>query len=387
MTEFDRLLGELEASLEGLVASILARLRERFPASIMESAFTAAQLAGFTRASIRVQLAAFRRDALPESCPEVDAAATRAVARVGEFEAFSSGYRTAQKVLWEAWFGLIEDSPQLSAEQRRELLARGSDFFFRYADLLSDYVAEIHRHEGELLRDNGEQRRFRAVKAMLDREPMPVSGLDLDLEQHHLGLLAWGEGASAEPRRLAAELHRPLLIVEPLKDSWWGWISGGKAFGRAEEQVLARFQPAAGRGLALGLQEFGESGFRTTHRQAQRARWLCEPSGTPLARYADVALEALASENLEDAQTFVARELGQLDDDSATSGRIRETLSAYFAAEHNAASAAASLGIHQQTVANRLRAAEERLGHSIGARRVELELALRLRHSLDSHES
>jgi len=54
-------------------------------------------------------------------------------------------------------------------------------------------------------------------------------------------------------------------------------------------------------------------------------------------------------------------------------------------ASPTAASAAATLGVHQQTVANRLRAAEERLGHSVGSRRVELEIALRLRAALDGH--
>jgi DNA-binding PucR family transcriptional regulator len=96
-----------------------------------------------------------------------------------------------------------------------------------------------------------------------------------------------------------------------------------------------------------------------------------------------VAVEALASENRADARAFVAHELRGIDDDSASSLHIRETIAAYFAAEHNAASAAAALGIHQQTVANRLRAAEDRLGRPVGARRVELETALRLRACLD----
>jgi DNA-binding PucR family transcriptional regulator len=126
------------------------------------------------------------------------------------------------------------------------------------------------------------------------------------------------------------------------------------------------------------MQEYGLHGFRITRRQAQRARQLAaaEPS---LTRYSDVAVETLASENPEEARSFVDRELGELGADSAVSARIRETLAAYFAAGHNAASATTTLGVHQQTVANRLRAAEERLGHPIGSRRVELELALRLR--------
>jgi hypothetical protein len=280
---------------------------------------------------------------------------------------------------------LIEDS-SLAGEERRELLTRGSDFFFRYADLLGDYVAAVHREELIQLRSNGAQRRFNAVKALLEGDPMPAStnALDLDLRQHHLGLIAWGDAGEQAARRLAKDLGRPLLIVAPIPNTWWGWISGSHPFERDEQRTIKRFQPPPGASLALGLQEYDEHGFRTTHRQAQRARLLSPAGDDLLTRYSDVAVEALASENQEEAHSFLARELGAINDESPASQRIRETLAAYFAAEYNAASAAATLGVHQQTVANRLRAAEERLGHSIGARRVELELALRLRRSLGS---
>ena len=46
------------------------------------------------------------------------------------------------------------------------------------------------------------------------------------------------------------------------------------------------------------------------------------------------------------------------------------------------AAAAAALGVHEQTVAARLRAVEERTGRSVAARRAELETALRLREYL-----
>ena len=111
-------------------------------------------------------------------------------------------------------------------------------------------------------------------------------------------------------------------------------------------------------------------------------RWVAQRLDLRVAFYADVAIEALASSNRQEARSFIAHELRGIDDGSTASMRIRETILAYFAAEQNAASAAAALGIHQQTVANRLRAAEERLGHPVVSRRVELETALRLRACL-----
>jgi DNA-binding PucR family transcriptional regulator len=59
------------------------------------------------------------------------------------------------------------------------------------------------------------------------------------------------------------------------------------------------------------------------------------------------------------------------------------TLEAYFAAAGNAVSAAAALGVHDRTVANRLRAVEDLLGPgAVTARRAELETALRLQRLL-----
>ena len=388
--QFERLVDELIAGLDRLAADLLRRLGERSPGWEVESAFSRRQAMTVARSSLESQLHAFRRDELPRSAPEADATAARALARVGELRLFAPGYRAAQLVLWEAWFGLVEDDAELGADERRVLLGRGSSFFFRYADLLSDQVSAIYRSERGALGAGHGERLFRAVRALLADEPpaVPSPVLDLDLDQHHLGLLAWGLGGEEAARELAAGLDRRLLLVAPLDRTWWVWISGRQPFEAAELRAIELFEPAAGAGLAAGLQEFGARGFRATHRQAVRARRFAAAAGPRLARYEDVVLESLAAENEEDARAFVAHELRGIEDDSEASRRLRETLEAYFAAEYNAASAAARLGVHQQTVANRLRAVEERLGQpSVGARRLELEMALRLRASLGGDDA
>jgi DNA-binding PucR family transcriptional regulator len=57
---------------------------------------------------------------------------------------------------------------------------------------------------------------------------------------------------------------------------------------------------------------------------------------------------------------------------------LRETLTAYFAAHHHVSATAASLGIARQTVSNRLRTIEERIGRSIDAHAAEMKIALGL---------
>jgi hypothetical protein len=390
MSEIDRLIGELEARLDALVQAALARIDERWPGWSADTAFSRDQIREFGQRTILAQLFAFRGESLPETCPELDAAAARMVARVGELESFLSGYRAVQATLWKAWFELVEDS-DLDGSERREALTRGSDFFFRYADVLSDQVTAVYREESLRRRGDGRQRRFQAIKALLEGDPSGVQGstgvLDLELRQHHLGLVAWGKTGEEAARELASMLGRPLLLVAPVSGTWWGWISGTRPLEPEATRAIERFQPPSGASLSIGTEEYGEVGFRVTHRQAQRARLLAPTTGPSITLYSDVAIEALATESAEEARNFVSRELGAINDESAVSRRIRETLAAYFAAEHNAASAAAILGVHQQTVANRLRAAEERLGHPIGARRIELELALRLRRSLANPEA
>ena len=386
MSEFDRLARVMEARLDPLADSTLGRLRDRVPAWMLETAFSRDEIHDFARASLRTQLHSFRSGVLPESCPEVDAAGAMAVAKMGELKVLLNAYRVCQMSLWEAWLDLVEASVE-GAEQRHKLLTRGSEFFSRYAGLLSDYVADIYQRELEHAARDAGGRRLHAIRGLLEGKPLAVSGLDLNLDQYHLGLVAWGEAGEAAARELAATLGRLLLIVEPMNRTWWGWICGARPFDRTEERKLESFRPSSRASIALGLPAFGETGFRATHHQAQRARWFGGRAELSVIRYADVAIESLAGENQEDARAFVDRELRGISDDSTASKRLRETLTAYFAAGNNAASAAATLGVHQQTVANRLRTVEDRLGHPIGARRIELEVALRLRAAMNFTDS
>ena len=86
----------------------------------------------------------------------------------------------------------------------------------------------------------------------------------------------------------------------------------------------------------------------------------------------------MAGRDEEAAREFLERELRPLLGDDDRERRLRETLRAYFASAQNASATAAMLGVHEQTVAYRLRAIEKRLGCPATTRRAELETALRL---------
>jgi hypothetical protein len=374
--EFERLVVELELRLDFLAAEGLEAMRGRMPRWISDTNSVWQQIEECIRGTLRTEWSAFRDGVLPGRLPDIDATMIVLASRVGDLNSLQAGYRFAQMALWGSWFELVEASVA-DEHLKRELLRHGSQYFFQYADLVSRYMAEGYQRGLERAAASGEHHRFQAIKSLLEGDPLAQSHVDVDLNQHHLGLVVWGEGGDAAVRRLATQIGRPALLTQRLHHNWWGWVSGPSPLDQRQERVVEAFDAGEGIRVAFGLEGYGEPGFRATNHQALRAQWVAA-SGPATIHYEDVAVEALATEAQNDARAFVRRELRGIDDASCASARLRETLDAYLTAELNAASAAATLGVHHQTVANRLRTIEERLGHPVGARHLELAMALRL---------
>jgi DNA-binding PucR family transcriptional regulator len=143
-------------------------------------------------------------------------------------------------------------------------------------------------------------------------------------------------------------------------------------------QILATLDGEPGTCVASGDLGQGIEGFRGSFEQARMAQRVGVQAGSDVTFYRDVALEALALHGDRHARRFVSEELGPMMAEDAKTTEQRRTLEAYFAAGSNASSCAAALGVHEQTVAYRLRRIEERLGYVIAERRAELHVALRL---------
>jgi hypothetical protein len=382
--EFERLVGLLEGRLDHLAVEGLEAMRGRVPHWVSETDEIWRQLGECIHGTLRTEWAAFRDGYLPGRLPDIDATLIVIAARIGDLSSLLAGYRFAQVALWGSWFELIEAS---DGEERvkRELLRHGSQYFFQYADLVNRYMAEGYQRSVERAAAQGEHHRFQALKTLLEADPLSGVHLELDLSSHHLGCVAWGEGAEEAVRALGARLDRSVQLTPRLQDNWWGWLSGSQPLDTDQHAELRRFDPGPGIRIAFGLEGFGENGFRATNHQALRAQWVAPP-GPSAIHYEDVAVETLATESEGDARAFVAHELHGIDDPSAASARLRETLAAYFAAEMNAASAGAALGVHHQNVTNRLRVIEERIGRPLGSRHLELAVALRLRTALSGDE-
>jgi DNA-binding PucR family transcriptional regulator len=134
--------------------------------------------------------------------------------------------------------------------------------------------------------------------------------------------------------------------------------------------------------IGIGGPANGIAGFRHSHAEAVRAAALADNAartmGGRIVRYRDVELVALLAADVEMAKAFVSRELGPLADRSRASNDLRQTLMAYLDTERSLMRAAERLHIARNTVAYRVRKAEDLLHRDLRERTTELQCALRL---------
>jgi hypothetical protein len=407
-SRFDALAARLASRTGDLAKEYVRRVSVAVPEWTVDRPDLAATVRTGAEQSMGTELRALAYGARPlQACPEVDAEGARYAARLGvPLNVVLQQYRLGHAIQWEAWFELVEEE-EPDPDARRELLERGSRFFFDYADRMCRFATEEYTDERERGLRGREQRRVQLVREALDGRDVAGDTLGYDLDGvEHVGVIAWGHEAADCVRELARGLDRRLLIVGAAEETWWAWLGarergGGGAGARAGglggaaaadlapapderlDRALARLRPPHGGRLAVGAPASHREGFRRTHRQAVAAQRAGAHSLEAVVRYEDVALESLAATDQAAARECVALELRGLDGGGdARSARLRETLRAWFACGQNAAATAALLGVHEQTVAHRLRAVEERTGRTVATRRAELETALRLRRYL-----
>jgi hypothetical protein len=243
---------------------------------------------------------------------------------------------------------------------------------------LTTAIADEYRAELERSRRSSAQHLGERVQRLLLGESVDVSELGYELDAWHLGVIATGENAERAVRSLGAQLGREILLASRGGEMVWAWFGDRQRLAIADlgRLLLAKSHP----GVSLAIGEPGRSvnGFRLTHRQAQAALLVALRRPQWLTRYADVALLAFALRDEALARSLVEIYLAPLDSPRKGSLALRQTLRAYLAAERNATSAAAALGVARHTVETRIRRVEERLGRLLSTCSAELDVALRL---------
>ena len=296
-------------------------------------------------------------------------------------------YRLGHAWLWEHWSEALQrrvvDSGELGAGQDES-----SAFMFAYVDKISDILVAEFGSERERMLRSAAQIRAETVREILGSESVDAElasrRLGYELHRHHVALRV-SSGASAVDglERAVGEACAALGGGEPLViptgaaryDVWCG------SFEPPITDALERYRPPARVVVAFGKPGEGVAGFRGSHLEAVQAARIgaVVRGGRPsVTSYARVELVSLLASDLPRARAFVAAELGPLGVGSEAAERLRETVLAMLVSGGSATRVAKDLFVHKNTVAYRVRQAEELLGHEIGDRPVELSCALTL---------
>lgn len=312
--------------------------------------------------------------------------------------ALQRSYRVGFVAMWEAWAARLQAharAADIPRDETNDALTALTLAIFGYQDHVAVQVADSYTREDEALNRSRAHVRQRLIRGLLDGGEDRLSPSDLltigyEFDEHHVAVLLpeVAEGAAgrlAVGMRTASGARQSLVHPTGLKSTvvWLSRLSPWTAepLGRLRG-VLAK----AGVVASLGESRPGLDGFRRTYGQAQdvervRAAW--GPERAPrVIQHAEVALEVLLMRDPELARRFVDDELGPLARSTPEAARLRETLGVWFRLGSHVATAR-SLGLHEHTVRNRMRRAEQLLGHGLGERRTELQVALRALALLD----
>jgi hypothetical protein len=274
-----------------------------------------------------------------------------------------------------------------------------SNFMFEYIDLVSDELVDAYHVERDRwVRSAAAVRAETArniIDGVLDSERAASSRLGYELRRSHTGLILAGEpralpGGHGSLEREAIEAAAILGCADPLLipvggDVLWAWCGTFKSPSPEALSRIERHHPPEGVRMAVGRPAYGIEGFRVTHLEAGHAAsfWDLHQAYTGgTTSYRSIEVISLLASDRERARRFVRNELGPLAEQSEAAARTRSTLLGFLAHGCSHVRAAQELHMHQNTVYNRVRRAEELLGGSVAERRVELQTALMLAETL-----
>ena len=320
------------------------------------------------------------------------------ISRGADITSILRAYRIGHAELWNQWMKVVSEQIE-TLEDLPEIMTVSAAHMFSYIDSVCERLVAEYEPERRRLQTSAAALRVATAQAIVSGEDIDPDlasrRLNYRLSRHHLGLVLWpasrrmeAEGTEGLERAvfaLADELgtEGPLLVPAS-RGCMWAWL--GAADARRLMPVIAAKPPPPGVAMAAGTLGYGVDGFRESHRQATEARrvsLLRDRPPTGVLHYRAVSLIAALCADLAAAQQFLLAELGELNAPDESSRRLRATLRTFLEVGSSHARAARVLGIHQKTVAYRVRRAEQLLGYHITDRRAPLEAALLLSSFLE----
>ena len=375
----------LVSALDAQTAAVMAEVARSTPALVADAELRTLGTAA-ARALLEEFATALALDLAPDTLtvPPPLIAYARRLAQAGvPLADVLRSYRLGQELVFADLFTQLRGQPDSI-----ELIEQVSQRSFRFVDVIVGQVTRVYEAEHESFVRGALARRQELVSALLAGRRVDVGraeqALAYRLDGWHVAVHAWAvdpadgpEPAQSAVLALADALGsgRPLVLADgSASASGWLRVAGADALADA---AAARV-PAPDVRVALGEPGQGLAGFVASRRQADLARSVLRAgdSAAPVARYRDVALAALLIADRDGAVAFAREELGGLAGRAAEAESLRATLSAWLGCGSDQTRAAALLGVHRNTVAQRLARAAELLGRPPAERRRELEAAL-----------
>ncbi|MTD56540.1 PucR family transcriptional regulator [Amycolatopsis pithecellobii] len=293
----------------------------------------------------------------------------------------------ADRVFWDclkAMEAVIDETKVAGCEIVPGILAF-TQMFAEWRDRIIDPASEVHRLGEEKLRGSPEHLRRDAVRALLRGDSVESAvNLHYDMTATHIAIfLPHCSEAAARPvvNLLRQALHVTGHLVVPFSiSSTMAWLTTNRSltpsWREAVKGCLEQFEVAA----SVSEPSSGLEGFRRTFQETNAVEELRTYAGVAASRillYHNVRLECFFLTDRAAARAFVEAELGELRGTSPMKQELRATVS-LFLEKGSIVAAAADLVLHEHTVRNRLRRAEEYLRHPLTSRRAEVQVALRL---------
>ncbi|NGN62728.1 PucR family transcriptional regulator [Streptomyces sp. A7024] len=298
---------------------------------------------------------------------DVPVAVARELVRRGFNESGLDAYRAGQGVAVRRWtelcLSLTSDVGEL-----RELLDVSCRSITTFVDDTIAAVAGLIAEQRDDLAQATHAERRETVSLLLHGAPLPrdraEQRLGYRLAGRHTAAIVWTEEPHADAAALgrvtdliaasAADPH-PLTVLAG-EATRWLWLHGRPDPGALREQLTAE----PGVRAAIGSTGADLAGFCRSHLDSLTVQRMLARLASPqqLATHDEVELIALATSDVEAADSFVRRVLGDL---ARAEPGIREAARIFIAAQCNASRAADRLYIHRNTLLRRLAQADRLL--------------------------
>ncbi|MEU6745940.1 helix-turn-helix domain-containing protein [Spirillospora sp. NPDC046719] len=270
----------------------------------------------------------------------------------------------------------------------RQMPAPLAEMLFEQVDRLSGELAEVYVAERNRSEVSEEAARWRMIEAIIAGEQSdPVAAervLGYAPNRHHVAVILWRQGSrdgGGHPARLAADLADAcggdeLLQVSGHAAAVWAWMG----FDVRPRRLPWPSHLPDGWRAAAGPPSYGVAGMRRSHLAARRAASIAaaQPTAAGVCDYRDVRTACLLTGDAEQARWYMLETLGALAAEDGWTEQLRNTLRCYLASGRSLKATAQQLEVARNTVAYRVKRAEELLGARTPMDPLETRLALEI---------